>query len=273
MRYLFSFLLFGLIITPAITLAQENFLVGIPGVGDNGDFDGYIQAIYVMFISLAALLAVVKIVIAGVKYMLTDIVPQKTQAKSDIQGALLGLVIVLGAVVILTVINPELTNFNPQQNQIAALEPRSNEINTGTSIANSDQTLEPGDEMEWIRSGGRISSREDCEETYGVVIPESGNVSDRCIIRLSNRQSALPDIASENCPTGRECRAELCNSEDIGILDSCISLCTQRNGIYYDEVANACVYYNDSSDTSNLVVPDPSVTYFLIQNEDQIAAG
>jgi hypothetical protein len=128
MKFIFSFILFCLVLIPSITWADEpvnNFLVGIPGIGSpSGDFDGYIQAIYAMFISIAALLAVVKIIIAGVKYMFTDIVPQKTQAKKDIQGALLGLVVVLGAVLILTVINPELTNFNIEQNRISTPPPQ-----------------------------------------------------------------------------------------------------------------------------------------------------
>jgi len=102
----------------------QNFLVGIPGIGSpTGDFDGYINAIYAMFISIAALLAVVKIVIAGVKYMFSDIVTQKSEAKKDIQGAIFGLVLILGAVLILTVINPDLTNFNLEQNQIPLPEP------------------------------------------------------------------------------------------------------------------------------------------------------
>jgi len=116
MKSFFTTILLVVVLIPTSVFAEEaanNFLVGIPGVGDpTGDFDGYINAIYAMFISLAALLAVVKIVIAGVKYMFSDIVTQKSQAKKDIQGALFGLVIVLGAVLILTVINPDLTNFN-----------------------------------------------------------------------------------------------------------------------------------------------------------------
>ena len=108
------------LLVPLATNAQDNFLVGIPGVnqGESGSFDAYIQAVYMMFISIAALLAVVKIVIAGVKYMFTDIVSQKGDAKKDIQGALLGLLVVISAVVILTVINPDLTRFNPDVSRV-----------------------------------------------------------------------------------------------------------------------------------------------------------
>ena len=96
---------------PASVFAQET-LVNIPGLTGRSDFDGYINAIYAMFISIAALLAVVKLIVAGVKYMFSDIVTQKSDAKRDIQGALLGLLVVLSAVLILNVINPNLTSFD-----------------------------------------------------------------------------------------------------------------------------------------------------------------
>jgi hypothetical protein len=53
-------------------------------------------------------MAVVKIIFAGVKYMLSDLVTSKEAAKKDIRGALIGLLIVLGAVLILNTINPQL---------------------------------------------------------------------------------------------------------------------------------------------------------------------
>jgi len=142
MKFFLTSILLGITLLPASALAQ-NFLVGIPGIGSpTGDFDGYINAIYAMFISIAALLAVVKIVIAGVKYMFTDIVPQKTQAKQDIQGAIFGLVLILGAVLILTVINPDLTNFNLEQSQIALPAPIV--VAEGNEFSDLEQAISEG---------------------------------------------------------------------------------------------------------------------------------
>jgi hypothetical protein len=86
-------------------------LVGIPGVTNAGNagFGDYINALYRLSISLAALLAVIKIVAAGAKYMLSDIVTNKESAKADIRGALLGLLIILGAFIILNTINTDIT--------------------------------------------------------------------------------------------------------------------------------------------------------------------
>lgn len=105
--FLFIFLVF---ILPLPLLAQTTpeYLVGI-GVDPNANFNDYINSLYVLSIALAALLAVIKIIVAGLKWMLTDLVTSKEDAKKDIQGAVLGLIIIVAAVIILETINPRLT--------------------------------------------------------------------------------------------------------------------------------------------------------------------
>jgi hypothetical protein len=115
--FLFAFITLALPL--GVFAADSNFvpLVGIPGltdvmnITDEGGLNQYINALYRLSISIAALLAVIKIVAAGAKYMLTDIVPAKSEAKSDIQGALIGLLIVIGAIIILNTVNSDLTNL------------------------------------------------------------------------------------------------------------------------------------------------------------------
>lgn len=110
--HIFFFILLFLI--PSAVFAQQYTpLVNIPIPGGNqGNFQDYINAIYALSISIAALLAVIKIVIAGVKWMTTDIVPTKGEAKKDIQGALVGLLLIIGAVLIINVINPSITEVD-----------------------------------------------------------------------------------------------------------------------------------------------------------------
>jgi hypothetical protein len=105
--YIFSVLL--LLLLPVVALAQFKPLVGIPGIDPSAGFSDYINALYALSISIAGLLAVIKIIIAGVKYMLSDVVSTKSDAKGDIQGALIGLLIIISAVVVLNQINPQLT--------------------------------------------------------------------------------------------------------------------------------------------------------------------
>lgn len=105
-----------LVAYPWLVLAQSDGfvpLIGIPGLSATEyNIGGYVNALYILAISVAAFLVVAKLILAGFKYMLTDVVPQKEEAKKDIQGALTGLLIVLGAVLILETINPQLTQLN-----------------------------------------------------------------------------------------------------------------------------------------------------------------
>ncbi len=102
-----------LIVTPALALANEPFvpIVGIPGVSATPDFNSYVNALYLLSISLAALLAVVKIILAGVQWMFSDVVTDISLAKQNIRGALIGLLIVMSAVLVLRTINPDLTTL------------------------------------------------------------------------------------------------------------------------------------------------------------------
>lgn len=109
---LVSLLVFGFIPVLAFAAAAPLVykpLVGIPGIGANNSFGEYINALYGLSIAIAALMAVIKIIIAGVKYMLSDVVTSKQEAIGDIRGSLLGLGVVISAVLVLTIINPQLT--------------------------------------------------------------------------------------------------------------------------------------------------------------------
>lgn len=108
----YSLAIVTLLTLPTVTFAAieyRNALVNIPGYTDGGgDFSTFVNLVYGLAISIAALLAVIKIVIAGVKWMLSDIVTDKTEAKRDIQGALIGLIVIVSAVLIITIINPDI---------------------------------------------------------------------------------------------------------------------------------------------------------------------
>jgi len=88
-------------------------LVGVPGLGDASDItiNQYVNALYSLAIGIAALLAVLKLIWAGAKYILSDVVTSKESAKKDIYTAILGLVIVISAVLILQTINRDLTDL------------------------------------------------------------------------------------------------------------------------------------------------------------------
>ncbi len=90
-------------------------MIDLPGVtnpNSSTSFASYASALYSVAIVVAALLAVIRLVIAGAKYMMTDVVSGKGEAINDIKGSLLGLLIIISAFVILNTINPNLTKIS-----------------------------------------------------------------------------------------------------------------------------------------------------------------
>lgn len=97
---------------PELTFAQFVPLIPIPGLDPSDfDFEKFLEVVYILAISAAALIAVVKLMLAGFKYIVSELVTEKMNAKADIQSALIGLLIILVATVILTTINTSLTNL------------------------------------------------------------------------------------------------------------------------------------------------------------------
>ncbi len=89
-------------------------LVGIPGLTDKGNqnLPDYVNAIYLLTIAIGALIGVIRIALAGVKYALSDIVTHKEDAKHEITGVLLGLAVLLIPFIVLNTINPNLTKLD-----------------------------------------------------------------------------------------------------------------------------------------------------------------
>lgn len=89
-------------------------LSGLPGIEptDGGGLAQIFNILYVIIVVVGSIFAVIKIALAGVKYMLSDVVTDKSSARKDILGALLGLMIILATYVVLTTIYPGLVDFN-----------------------------------------------------------------------------------------------------------------------------------------------------------------
>lgn len=89
-------------------------LVGLPGIQEGGakSIPEYINSVYVMLIIVGSLLGVMRIAWAGVKYSLSDVVTEKSEAKHDMTGVLMGLAILLIPFVVLNEINPDLVKLD-----------------------------------------------------------------------------------------------------------------------------------------------------------------
>ena len=164
MKSLRFLLVTSIILLPLLTIAAGEPtsgtvkyapLIEITGLTDTtggGSFSDYVDFLYGLSIAIAALLAVIKIIVAGVKYMMSSLPGTKGNAKSEIQGALLGLLLILGAYLILNTINPALTkttvNFqslkeNPNlAKRPPALAPASNSAGAPAGGAAGTQTAQ-----------------------------------------------------------------------------------------------------------------------------------
>jgi hypothetical protein len=71
-------------------------------------FGNYLNIMFKLFLGVAGVLAVVMIVMGGVQYMTSDLVSSKEEGKKTITNAIFGLLVGLGAVLILNTINPNL---------------------------------------------------------------------------------------------------------------------------------------------------------------------
>jgi hypothetical protein len=76
----------------------------------NNKLGVYLNIVIRLFIGLCAVAAVVMIVVGGIEYSTSELVSAKSAATERIQGALLGLLLALGAYTLLFTINPDLLN-------------------------------------------------------------------------------------------------------------------------------------------------------------------
>ncbi len=113
---IFSTILFPLFVFARALEYTPLQSVKMPNGGDfyNANILEYLANIYILAIALAGGLAVVRIVYAGIKYMTSDIYGLKTQAKKDINAAVVGLLMILGIYIFLYTLNPNLVKMHLQ---------------------------------------------------------------------------------------------------------------------------------------------------------------
>lgn len=113
--FVFSLLLLGILFLIPVSHASYNYtpLESVPGFeGTSSDLKGFIESIYQFGIWTVGIAAVLMLTIGGFMYMVSAGNTSKTGiAKGIITDAILGLIIALGAYLILYVINPDLVKI------------------------------------------------------------------------------------------------------------------------------------------------------------------
>lgn len=147
-------------------LATLPFIDKQVNTSDPSSFSLYLDAMIKIFIGLCAVLAVIQIFIGGIKYMTSELISKKEEGKEIITGALLGLLLAMGAYALLNTINPSLLNsdFYLPDTKIEVevkLEedsiPQVPDPKTG-KLKNFDQTYSMGENWE-LRAGPRENLR------------------------------------------------------------------------------------------------------------------
>lgn len=113
----FALVFILLLIPTALFAATGDFepLVDLPGVGyedGEGSLSDYINAIFNIVIAFAAMIAVLRVIMGGFQYMTTEAVTTKGEARSTIQNAIFGLILLGGSWLILNTINPQILNLS-----------------------------------------------------------------------------------------------------------------------------------------------------------------
>lgn len=149
-----------------------------PG-GANFDFGDYINGLLTFAIGIAGALAVVMIVVGGIQYMSTDNFGEKMEGKGRIKNAVGGMLLLLGAYMILNTLNPNLIDFHFKVNSV--------QIEAGpiVYISSSDYQLATGNSVPLpaeIEAAVRVADEnidtlEYCD-IYAVVQKESGARAD-----------------------------------------------------------------------------------------------
>lgn len=99
---------------PTPTGSDYAVLAPLPGIGENGaktSLSSYLPAIFNLAIGIAAVLAFVMITFGGIMYATSDAITGKAQGREYLENAIWGLLLVIGAWVILNTINPKILDF------------------------------------------------------------------------------------------------------------------------------------------------------------------
>ena len=168
---MFSFCL--VLLLPWLALAQDSIRTfqTLPYVdGPVSDTGTYIEVLYKISIALAAFLVIFKVIVAGAKLTFTDSISARSEAKNDILGAVIGMLIILGAVTILNTINPNLVNLKFLSNAEPILINPVDGNETGTINTTGEINFGPGQEvyLDQLAQGDYGKYLESCTKKVGV---------------------------------------------------------------------------------------------------------
>lgn len=141
-------------------------LAPLPGFSDNPDHLGvWLKSLFTILIVIAGILALIMIVVGGLTYMTSDAFGKKTQGRMYIINALSGLVLALGAWVVLNTINPDLAS------NLSISIPN---VSTNPDFEPEDSVGEGVDQITLNLSGGGTTTMTACDTSQIVNVTAFG---------------------------------------------------------------------------------------------------
>ncbi|MDP1629018.1 MAG: hypothetical protein Q8L57_00190, partial [bacterium] len=123
----------------AVVLAQGQKLeFKIPKMPDTVTLPQYLRGIFIFGLAAVGITAMASIMLGGIRYMASDLITTKQDAKDQILSAIQGLLLLLFSYLILNTINPELVSL-----RTAELKPLKKDTTTTTATTTKTSIIPP----------------------------------------------------------------------------------------------------------------------------------
>jgi hypothetical protein len=206
-------------VTPLFAAGTYTPLVGIPGINGTPSLPEYINKLYTLTIAIGVLIAIIRIAFAGVKYSMSGVITDKSSAKNDIKGVLLGLAILLLPYIVLNTINPDLLRLN-------FLDDISKKINIPNYNPGGGSTTNPSGPTAAMVSSCNAQAGSQWDPTCGYCILKTQTIGSKCSAKDSPDQLTTP-CSTFNLSAGGK---------------TCESFCAGINGTYSSNNGGSCTY-------------------------------
>lgn len=200
----YALFVLALLIVPALAFAQATTtdtgfvpLTNVPFIEEAGNafsLESFLNGLYRIAIGIAAVVAVLQIMRAGILYMGGDSVTEKKEAKNLIALSIGGLILVLSPVVVFSIINPEILSLKITGIENLKTEPRD---------VNPDESLVCQNENYSAFQAATIPTGGTCSDVLGdgwanvwaqeQVCCEGITEGQTCCARSANYQPQAPD--------------------------------------------------------------------------------
>lgn len=181
-----TFAILAIIVLPAIrALAANEYTVLAPLPGTTlsdcppGSTDckttlqKYLPGVFNLAIGLSAAFAVLMIVIGGFQYMSTDAIQGKSNGKQRIKNAIYGLVLVIGAWLILYTINPNLLELNLNIEKVATIAGPTG-VTLGGELSAGTGSKREGYSLSQDQVNTNTAMVNDLEDNYNITVNNDG---------------------------------------------------------------------------------------------------